>query len=86
MPWPDNRFSAVACNCMDCITDAEAPVAEMHRVLRPGGRLVLAAGSVSGPEQAETWGWRGWTEPELAALLEQTGFVDVELSHDASAT
>ncbi len=60
------------------------------RVLRPGGRLVLATDFHDDPaaarQQEREWGWRAWTGPELQALLDEAGFMDVRLSHDAQCT
>jgi len=43
LPWADDSFSAVTCNCVDCFeAKAEPALAEMYRVLRPGGRAVVA--------------------------------------------
>jgi len=43
LPWPDATFDTVVCTFSLCaIPDHRAAVAEMVRVLRPGGRLLLA--------------------------------------------
>lgn len=43
LPWPDNRFSVVTSNCIDCFEKKARPaLEEMHRVLQPGGRAVVA--------------------------------------------
>lgn len=43
LPWPDGSFSAVTSNCVECYEERAQPaLAEMHRVLRPGGRAVVA--------------------------------------------
>lgn len=42
LPFPDASFDAVVCTLsLCCIPADEAAISEMHRVLRPGGRLVL---------------------------------------------
>ncbi len=48
LPFDDNSFDTVVCTFGLCaIPDAEAAVGEMRRVLRPGGRLLLADHVVS---------------------------------------
>lgn len=42
VPWDDERFSAVLCECaLSTFTDAPGALAEIRRVLLPGGRLAL---------------------------------------------
>jgi ubiquinone/menaquinone biosynthesis C-methylase UbiE len=42
LPFPDAGFDTVVCTVSLCnIPDDQAAIAEMYRVLRPGGRLVL---------------------------------------------
>ncbi len=69
LPWPDQTFTAVLCNCVDCFPDKQQQAfTEMHRVLRPGGRLVVSYNPF---------------EPDLnsrPALLSTAGFTDITVT------
>jgi len=39
LPFPDNSFDAVISECTTCILDKHRAIAEMVRVVRPGGRV-----------------------------------------------
>ena len=42
LPWPDDTFSVVTSNDVNCYEPkAPAAIGEMHRVLKPGGRVVV---------------------------------------------
>ena len=73
---------------LNLVPDKAAALAEMHRVLRPGGRLQVAdivlERSVSATSKQDVSLWTGCIaggllEDELLALIEAAGFVDVEL-------
>ncbi len=73
---------------LNLVPDKAAALAEMHRVLRPGGRLQVAdivlERSVSATSKQDVSLWTGCIaggllEDELLALIEVAGFVDVEL-------
>lgn len=89
MRFADASFDSVAvANALHCIPDAGAALAEMHRVLRPGGRL--AANVLLHPrggwpwrplaERINRWGMakgilhRPYAEAEIRALVEGAGF------------
>jgi arsenite methyltransferase len=43
LPYPDDEFDAVLCECSLCtFPDKRQAIAEMRRVLRPGGRVALS--------------------------------------------
>ena len=50
MPLPDAGFDVVLCQLsLQFVPDRKAAVSEMHRVLRPGGRLVITVPGPVGP-------------------------------------
>jgi ubiquinone/menaquinone biosynthesis C-methylase UbiE len=58
LPFPDESFDTVVCTFGLCaIPDDHRAIAEMHRVLRPGGRLLLAdhVPSTAGATRAIQW-------------------------------
>jgi ubiquinone/menaquinone biosynthesis C-methylase UbiE len=53
LPFPEGAFDVVTCaNSFHHYPHQQRAVEEMHRVLKPGGRLILVDGSRDGP-----WGW-----------------------------
>ena len=65
LPFPDESFDAVlALHVVDAVADQQRALAELHRVLRPGGRAIF---QVPVPEQ-----------PRLRATLAGAGF-DTEI-------
>ena len=89
LPWEDGRFSAVtSIDAMKFVPDPPRVLAEMHRVLRAGGRVAITMGDnskalVGRTDQSGTrdaWGvWR-WTDADAQRLVEEAGFTDVRVS------
>ena len=53
LPFPGGAFDVVTCaNSFHHYPHQQRAVEEMHRVLKPGGRLILVDGDRDGP-----WGW-----------------------------
>lgn len=85
LPWKDGRFSVVASlNCLKFVPDPAKALREMHRVLQPGGRLVLTI-----DKQSDQWGKSGeidsfgqwqWSEADARRLLAEAGFDDVSIA------
>jgi len=85
LPWEGGRFSVVGClNCLKFVPDPTKALREMHRVLRPGGRLVLTI-----DKQADKWGrsnevdafgqWQ-WGVDDCRRMVEEAGFGGVSVA------
>jgi len=89
VPLPDGSVDVIISNCViNLSTDKPAVIAEMHRVLRPGGRLsisdVVAADELSPAERAERGSYVGCIAGALSfdeyrSQLELVGFVDISI-------
>lgn len=92
LPWPDAVFdAAVAVQVVEYIAEAEAALAELRRVLKPGGRLLCLATNWDstfwhGPDAALTAtlraAWEGHAaHPNLPAriapMLARSGFAGI---------
>jgi ubiquinone/menaquinone biosynthesis C-methylase UbiE len=85
LPWQNKRFSAVTCNCLGCFAEPLASLKEMHRVLNPGGRVVLSIDYYPNEEKARKaehfWGLPVWHEGEVRKMMEDAGFSQFSVSH-----
>lgn len=77
LPFPDRTFDVVFCsNCIDHVSDPEKAVAEMERVLRAGGHLVLTCEVFDeDPGKRNAGHPHGLTAESLRALV--SGFTPV---------
>jgi SAM-dependent methyltransferase len=72
-PFDDASFDAVLCNqVLEHVFEPDAFVAEIRRVLRPGGRLLLTVPFVW-DEHEQPWDYARYSSFGLRALLERHG-------------
>ena len=86
LPFGNGAFDVVL--SLDVIVlhgvDDQAAIAEMHRVLRPGGTLIINVAAfdfLRGSHDAATNMARRYTRPRLARLLRDGGFAIVSMTY-----
>ena len=88
MPFPDGTFTkVVTINTMHFWPEPAAGLREIARVLRPGGRFVLAVRPKAYIERIAftDHGFAVFEDDELRALLGGAGLSDIRIEHCADA-
>jgi DNA gyrase subunit B len=91
LPYDDDTFDAVCTReVLHLFPEPERPLAQIHRVLKPGGQFIVGQILPFGPEDS-AWMFRvfkkkqpllfnQWLDHEYVAFLESVGFEDVRMS------
>ena len=89
LPWPGESFTVVTCmGSFEAFPDPAKVLAEMFRVLRPGGRVVVnigeqvARGTQTHRMLGQIW---VWAEDDVRRMVEDAGFVGVTIWYAPSS-
>jgi len=75
LPYPDNSFNVVSCmEALELMPNMEEPLAELFRVLKPGGLFMSSRGTEASGRKSKVR-----SAEEFAQLLNETGFAQVQV-------
>lgn len=92
IPWPDRAFTAtITANMFLFVEKPQEVLAELFRVLAPGGRLVIATipGPLPPPSLRQWWVYvlgpaiYAYTDEEMRMMYERAGFTDIRVQSKA---
>jgi len=79
IPKPDGSYDAILCNAvLEHVPDPERAMAEFHRLLAPGGTLVVSVPFLQ-PFHPTPYDFRRYTRTGLEQLGQRAGFQVVEM-------
>ncbi|HEX4115869.1 MAG TPA: methyltransferase domain-containing protein [Solirubrobacteraceae bacterium] len=92
LPWPDGAFTvALSANTFFFLQQPELVLAELHRVVSPGGRVVI--GTVPGPLPTPSlrnwwvWVWGSrmhvYDDESMRSMLDAAGFAEVAVTRSS---
>jgi len=94
LPWADGAFSlALSANTFFFIERPERVLAELHRVVAPGGRVVIATvpGPLPAPSLRNWWVWvwgsrmHAYDDETMRSMFERAGFSEVAVNRSSQS-
>jgi len=75
LPFPDNSFDVVSClEALEVMPEAETPLAELYRILRPGGLLISSRATDASGRKSKIR-----SVGQFTRLLQEKGYERIEI-------
>lgn len=79
IPLPDASVDTILmCEVLEHLQKPEEAITESHRLLKPGGRLILSVPFLF-PIHADPDDYQRWTPAKIRRVLEQTGYSEIDI-------